>query len=179
MRFRVIASVCLVVLGIAACGGSSNSSSSSTVAAAGSGPFSTARIQARVDLAKCLRAHGVDVPDSVGTGAAAARAALSQLVAKYGLQGLVQKAQTYCKSVLDAAFPALNLNPAQLAQRRQQALKFVQCLRSHGVTGLADPTSNGTIGAGLGKALSTVDTNSPAFQSALKACQGERPKAIG
>ncbi|HEV3055774.1 MAG TPA: hypothetical protein VGX45_14020, partial [Solirubrobacteraceae bacterium] len=144
-----------------------------------SGPFSAARIQARVDLAKCLRAHGVDVPDSVGTGGPAARAALQQLVAQYGLQGLVQKAQTDCKSNLQAAFPVFSLNPAQLAQRRQQALKFVQCLRSHGVSGLADPTSNGTIGAGLGKVLSTIDTNSPVFQSALKACQSERPTAIG
>jgi hypothetical protein len=178
MGFRVVASIGLTVVGLAACGGSSNSSSSTT-ASAGSGALSAARIQARVDLAKCLRAHGVDVPDSVGTGGPAARAALQQLVAQYGLQGLVQKAQTDCKSNLQAAFPVFSLNPAQLAQRRQQALKFVQCLRSHGVSGLADPTSNGTIGAGLGKVLSTIDTNSPVFQSALKACQSERPTAIG
>jgi hypothetical protein len=178
MRFRALAGVSLTVVGLAACGGSSNSSSSTT-ASAGSGPLSATRIQARVDLAKCLRAHGVDVPDSVGTGGPAARAALQQLVAQYGLQGLVQKAQTDCKSNLQAAFPVFSLNPAQLAQRRQQALKFVQCLRSHGVSGLADPTSNGTIGAGLGKVLSTIDTNSPVFQSALKACQSERPTAIG
>jgi hypothetical protein len=178
MRFRALAGVSLTVVGLAACGGSSNSSSSTTTSA-GSGPLSASRIQARVDLAKCLRAHGVDVPDSVGTGGPAARAALQQLVAQYGLQGLVQKAQTDCKSNLQAAFPVFSLNPAQLAQRRQQALKFVQCLRSHGVSGLADPTSNGTIGAGLGKVLSTIDTNSPVFQSALKACQSERPTAIG
>jgi hypothetical protein len=178
MRFKVVASICLTVVGLAACGGSSNSSSSTT-ASVSSGAFSSARIQARVNLAKCLRAHGVDVPDSVGNGGPAARAALQQLVAQYGLQALVQKAQTDCKSNLEAAFPVFDLNPAQLAQRRQQALKFVECLRSHGVTGLSDPTTNGTIGAGLGKALSSVDTNSPVFQSALKACQSERPTAIG
>ncbi len=175
LRFRLIASASLVVLGLAACGGSSNSSSSTTPSA---GAFSSARIQARVNLAKCLRAHGIDVPDSVGTGGPAARAALQQLVAQYGLQGLVQKAQTDCKSNLDAAFPVFSLNAAQLAQRRQQALKFVECLRAHGVNGLADPTSNGTIGDGLGRALRTVDTNSPVFQSAVKACQSLQPTAI-
>jgi hypothetical protein len=175
-RPRLIAGIALTVLALAACGGSSSNSSSSTTASAGT--FSSARIQARVNLAKCLRTHGIDVPDSVGRGGPAARAALQQLVAQYGLQGLVQKAQMYCKSNLQAAFPVFSLNPAQLAQRRQQAVKFVQCLRSHGVSGLADPTSNGTIGDGLGRVLGTVDTNSPVFQSAVKACQSLRPTAI-
>jgi len=71
----------------------------------------------------------------------------------------------------------LSLSPAQLAQRRQRALKFVQCLRSHGVSGLPDPSSTGA-GAGLGKALSSVDTNSPVFQAALKACQSVRPTPL-
>jgi hypothetical protein len=177
MRLRVLASICLTVVGLAACGGSSNSSSSTT-ASAGSAPSGSARIQARVSLAKCLRAHGINVPDSVASGGPAARAALQQLVAQYGLQGLVRKAQTDCKSNLDAAFPVLSLNAGQLAQRRQQALKFVECLRSHGVSGLADPTSNGTVGDGLGRALLSVDTNSPVFKSAVKACQSLAPTPV-
>jgi hypothetical protein len=177
MRLKLFASICLCAAGIAACGGSSNSSSSTTAAASGATGPTAAQIQARVNLAKCLRGHGIDVPDVVGSGGPAARAALQQLVAQYGLNALVQKAQSYCKENLVTAFPVFSLSAAQLAQRRQQALKFVECLRAHGVSGIPDPSGTG-IAAGLGRALSTIDTNSPVFQSAQKACQSLAPTPV-
>lgn len=55
----------------------------------------------------------------------------------------------------------------------QQALKYAQCMRSHGVTNFADPAS--------GKAQSIggsgVDTNSPTYQAAASACQKYQPTA--
>ena len=47
-------------------------------------------------------------------------------------------------------------------------------MRSHGVN-IPDPTFNGSGGFGLGRAFGSVDRNSPAFQSALTACQSLRP----
>ena len=177
MRLRLLASICLTAVAVAACGGSSNSASSTTAAASGLNGPTAAQLQARVDLAKCLRSHGVNVPDSVANGGAAARAVLAQLVAQYGMQKLLGLAEKDCRSALVTAFPVLSLSPAQLAQRRQQALRFVACLRAHGVSGLPDPSSTG-FGSGLGRALSTIDTNSPVFRSALKACQYLRPTGI-
>lgn len=172
MRGSIVASICLAALGLAACG----SSSSSRTATAGQSPVVTAptpaQQRARLDLAKCMRAHGVDVPDSVATGAAGAREGAQQLLQKYSTTQL-QNAISACRANLVAAFPQLNLSPAQLAQRRQEVLAFVRCMRSHGVD-LPDPTTSG-LGLGLARALSSIDTNSPTFKAANAACASLRP----
>lgn len=54
------------------------------------------------------------------------------------------------------------------AQMTQDGVGFVQCLRSHGVTNVPDPTA--TSGRGFKNAIES-DQRSPAFQSAYKACQ--------
>jgi len=56
---------------------------------------------------------------------------------------------------------------AQLQQAQQDAVRFIQCLRSHGVTNVPDPTS--TSGRAFKDAVSS-DEQSPAFQSADTAC---------
>ena len=76
------------------------------------------------------------------------------------------------------AFPQFNLTPAQRAQVQQQLVKFAECMRSHGVN-VPDPTFNGSgsgRGFGFGGGFRSIDRNSPAFQSALKACQSLRPR---
>jgi hypothetical protein len=166
-----------VAIGVAACG--SSASTSSTTASGGSAVVAPtdAQLNARVALAKCLRAHGINVPDSVANGGATARAAVQQLVAQYGLTKLLQLSETDCKSSVVAAFPALNLSAAQIAQRRQQALKFVECLRAHGIN-VPDPAASG-LRVGIVKALSNIDVNSPAFIKANTACASLRPAPLG
>jgi hypothetical protein len=56
---------------------------------------------------------------------------------------------------------------AQLQQGQQDAVRFVQCLRSHGVTNVPDPTA--TSGRAFKDAVSG-DAQSPAFRSAYTAC---------
>jgi hypothetical protein len=56
---------------------------------------------------------------------------------------------------------------AQLQQGQQDAVRFVQCLRSHGVTNVPDPTS--ASGHAFKDAVSG-DAQSPAFRSAYTAC---------
>jgi hypothetical protein len=51
----------------------------------------------------------------------------------------------------------------------QQALKYAQCMRSHGVTNYADPVS------GKSQSISGMDTNSPTYQAAASACQKYQP----
>jgi hypothetical protein len=58
------------------------------------------------------------------------------------------------------------------ARAQQDAVSFVQCLRSHGVTNVPDPTP--TSGYGFKSAISG-DEQSPAFQSASAACQHLMP----
>jgi hypothetical protein len=51
----------------------------------------------------------------------------------------------------------------------QQALKYAQCMRSHGVTNYADPVS------GKSQSIGGLNTNSPTYQAAASACQKYQP----
>jgi hypothetical protein len=63
------------------------------------------------------------------------------------------------------------------ASQRASALKFSQCMRSHGVPSFPDPSfGGGGARLALGSA-SGIDPNSPAFQAAQKACGGAFGKA--
>jgi hypothetical protein len=55
-----------------------------------------------------------------------------------------------------------------------QALRFSECMRSHGVTGFPDPTVGRGLELGPG-----ADVQSPAFQSAQRACSKLQPGGGG
>ncbi len=64
--------------------------------------------------------------------------------------------------------------PAEQATALAQALKFSQCMRSHGISGFPDPQS--LPGGGIRIAIrsgqgSNLDPTNPQFQAAQKACQ--------
>jgi hypothetical protein len=164
--------VVALALALSACGSSSSSSSASTGALASGG--TSARYQARLNLAKCFRAHGLNVPDPSSGGGAAGGGGLFRILRQYP-QAQIQAARQACQQYFAQAFPALNLSPAQRAQAQQELVKFAQCMRSHGVN-VPDPTVNGGGGFGFARAFGSIDRNSPAFQSALKACQSLRPR---
>ena len=68
--------------------------------------------------------------------------------------------------------------PAQQAQALAQALKFSQCMRSHGISGFPDPQS--LPGGGIRIAIragqgSNLNPTNPQFQAAQKACQSLNP----
>jgi hypothetical protein len=90
-------------------------------------------------------------------------------------QAQINTALQACRQYLAKAFPQFNLTPAQRAQFQQQLVKFAECMRSHGVN-VPDPTFNGNGLFGFRQAFRSIDRNSPAFQSALKACQSLRPR---
>jgi hypothetical protein len=159
----------LLAIGLSACGSSATSSTS----ASGS-PNDPARYQARLSLAKCLRGQGLNVPDpSPNAGPAGGGGVFRQL------QGVprtkVQSALTACKQYVSAAFPRANVSPAQQAQFRQAFVKFAECMRSHGVN-IPDPSTSTGGGFGFRGVFGSVDRNSPAFKSAITACQSVRPR---
>jgi hypothetical protein len=157
-----------VVLGLAACG-SSGSSNGTTASASG------AQFQARLNLAKCFRAHGLNVPDPTsGGGPAQGFGGTLRSLQNYP-QAQVQTARQACQQYISAAFPQFNLSPAQRAQFQQQLVKYARCMRSHGID-IPDPTFNGNGGFGLRRALGSVDRSSPAFKAANTACGSLRPQ---
>ena len=176
---RRVPAACLAIvvlaLGVTACGSSGSSSSSSSDPSAGTAAT------ARLNLAKCFRANGIDVPDPSSGGGAAGGGGLFRVLRNYS-QAQVTKARQACSQYFAQAFPRANLSPQQRAQLQQQLVKFAQCMRSHGVN-VPDPTFNnngggGGPGAGFGfrGGFNSAQRNSPAFQAAAKACQSLRPR---
>jgi hypothetical protein len=157
-------------VGLSACG-SGGSAATTNIS-------SNARYQARLNLAKCFRSHGINVPDPTpGGGPAAGFGAGLRSLRNYPT-AQVNAARQACNQYLIQAFPQLNLSPAQRAQVQQQLVKFAQCMRSHGID-VPDPTFNGNGGFGIGRTFRNIDRNSPGFQSALSACRNLRPSFGG
>ena len=155
----------LVAFTLGACGGGSGDNSPGT--------SSAARAQdAALKFARCMRQHGVNVPDPTPDGGIRMQATPSTA-------NKVDGAQRACQKYLQAAAP--KLTPAQQAELRDQALKFARCMRAHGVD-MPDPQvgANGNFAirvhkkGGPGKA--GVGPDSPAFQSAQQACKSYMPK---
>jgi hypothetical protein len=117
----------------------------------------------------CMRSHGLpNFPDPNGQG-----------VIQFGSSSGVdpgspkfQSAQQACRKVLpNGGQPT----PAQIAKAQQAALKFSECMRSHGVKDFPDPTfSGGGVQLRIGgrQPGSDLDPSSPLFQKAQAACQG-------
>jgi hypothetical protein len=158
----------ILAVGLAACGSSGSSTGTSTDGTTG------AQFQARLNLAKCFRAHGLNVPDPSPGGGAAGGGGVFRELRQYS-QAQVTSARQACQQYFAQAFPRLNLSPAQQAQFRQQLVKFAECMRSHGVN-VPDPSTTTGGGFGFARQFRSVDRNSPAFQSAAKACASLRPR---
>ncbi len=129
-------------------------------------------LSARIQLARCFRSHGINLPDPTSTG---------QLTAA-GVRALQNLPRTEIRSVFKdchayaaQAFAPPKLTPAQGAQLHQQLVKFAQCIRSHGLK-IGNPTSNDRR---LAEAFPGVDPSSPAFQSAYSACRSLIPNFGG
>jgi hypothetical protein len=168
MRLRLTSLFAAVVVAalLGACG--SSGSSSNTAVATG------AQFQARLNLAKCFRAHGINVPDPSSSGGPAGGGRIFRSLRSYP-PAQIDAARQACRQYFAQAFPQLNLSPAQRAQFQQQLVKFARCMRSHGID-IPDPQFNGSGGFGIGRELRSIDRNSPAFQSAMAACQSLRPR---
>jgi hypothetical protein len=161
-------------VGLTACGSSSPSTAS---ASAGSGGTSTtsssSRYQARLNLAKCLRAHGVNVPDPSPNGGPAGGGE-GRIFRDARSNPNLQSALQACAQYQRQANPLANASPAQRAQFQQDLVKFARCMRSHNIN-IPDPTTSAGGGFGIFRQISSSERNSPAFQSAVQACRTNLP----
>jgi hypothetical protein len=156
---------CAAALTLAACGGSSPSSADE----------SAKREQAQLKFARCMRAHGVNIPDpKPGPGGDAGNIRVGGPGNKI-TPSVMRRADAACRHYMEAVAP--KLSPAQQAELRDQALKFAQCMRRHGVD-MPDPqVSGGAIRIHIrGGQKSSLNPNSPAFKDAQEACKAFQPK---
>jgi hypothetical protein len=173
-RRRTSQLVALTLVGgllLAACGSSSHRKST-TGPSSGSGGSGNGGVT--VAYSQCMRSHGVpSFPDPNSQGAIEIHASSGSSGGKSVDPNSPQyiAAQKSCQKLAPAAG-----TPAQQSKDVAEAVKYSQCMRSHGVTGFPDPTVvNGQIEfggtAGIGRA--------PRFLSAQSACQGLLTKASG
>jgi hypothetical protein len=152
-----------LVLMAAGCGGSK----SPGIAGGGGSPSGAlAKFEA---YASCMRSHGIrDFPDpttSPGGGVA---------IQIHGGPGSdlnrsnprFISADKACRGLLPSGGQA----PAPLSAEKIAAeVRWARCMRSHGLPGFPDPNSQGAFDS------SKFDENSPAFQTASKACGSVQP----
>jgi hypothetical protein len=119
----------------------------------------------------CMRKHGVpNFPDPDSHGHLKLTFGQGKNGQKTGVDPnspQFRKAQQACQKLLpNGGKPT----PQEQAKEQQAALKFSQCMRSHGVPKFPDPkfSPNGGTQMTIGK---DVDPNSPQFKAAQKACQ--------
>ncbi len=148
LRPRIGVALCALALAVlaGACGSSASTSSLAAAGTSSSSGSTAATTTARLNLAKCLRLHGIQVSDSGSTAGAGRGGGIFGALRNYP-RAQIQTAMTDCKSYLAAAFPRLNLTPAQETARRAELVKYARCMRSHGVN-IPDPTTTGGAGGG-------------------------------
>jgi hypothetical protein len=109
-------------------------------------------------FARCMRQHGVDMPDPKFSGGWVAIT-----VDKGAGQSKVQAAMAQCKSYLPNGGQPQQMDPKML----EKARKLAACMRAHGLPKFPDPDPNGGLSIKGGPDL---DPRSPKFQAADKAC---------
>ena len=160
MRTTVILTTVAAAALLAACGDSGGDNASAK----------TDPEQAQLRFAKCMREHGVEMPDpkpSPGGGPA-------RITFKAGAgddPGKLEAAQKACQKYMRAAAP--DLSPEEEQQMRDAALKFARCMRAHGID-MPDPTFEDGGGVLIkvrgGRGAKGDPASNPRFQEAQREC---------
>ena len=158
---------------VASTAASTTASSATAGSSSGSGEEASERERKLVAYSQCMRTHGVpEFPEpknghllfkyNRGAGGTSGRGVNPESAQFKG-------AQAACKSLE----PAQLASPAQSSEQQSSAIKFAQCMRSHGVPNFPEPkVSGGRVMLLVGKG---VNPNSPQFQAATRACQKLAP----
>jgi hypothetical protein len=126
----------------------------------------TTNYQKALAFAQCMRAHGEpSYPDPTSNGGFIINGRTGHLNGQ-----LMQSANKTCQHLLPKMAP---MTAAQQRTATAQALKYVACMRTHGIPDMPDPTVNAQgiefrIGGAQGKG---PRPNSPVLHLAMQACQ--------
>lgn len=169
MNIRNVIRVALALAAAAAVGAACGVANPFSPAAASSN-----RQDQLLKFAQCMRQHGVNMPDPVNgriqvtvtpaPGSSPGAGPLTQDNSQF------QAAQTACRQYLPNGGNGTG-QPSQ--QQIDQATKFAQCMRQHGIP-MQDPQVQGG-GIRFGGGGQGIDPSSPQFQQAQQACQKYAP----
>ena len=161
-----------IMLFTAGCGGSASTTSSALAIGSVPAKFRN-RVESGLEYSKCMRTHGVpnfaDPKISVSA---------TELIMQNPQMSPTEVAAPAYQSATAACARYLPQQPQAPAatgasDSRQQALRFANCMRSHGVPKFPDPTPSGAFK--LGPAIAP---QAPAFTAAMRDCRKLRPSTL-
>jgi hypothetical protein len=171
MRPRwIVPLTALLVLALAGCGSGGGGSGVATVnggsAATTSGASDSSEDQG-IQLARCLREHGIDAKDpDPSTGLR------SMLEGVQVDQGKLRTAMQSCQRFLSGA---AGQNAGRISEAdKQKMLDYTRCLRQQGID-IGDPDPQTGVPSDVRKLL---NPNDPKLRAAETACQRYAPKAL-
>jgi hypothetical protein len=149
---------------VAACGGDRSPSGAKSGAAGARGIDAKSKM-AMLNFARCMRQHGVDMPDPQFDSGGGAR-----MTQRESDPEKARAAEKACKHFQDEVKPP-PMSQEQQAQARKAALANSRCMREHGIN-MPDPQfgEGGRMTMRIDKS-SGIDPNDPKFREAQKACQ--------
>ena len=131
------------------------------------------RREAALDYARCMREHGVDVPDPapdesgrVVMGGPVSRAPVPP--ERFGA------ADEECRDELDGLQPP-EVSPEQEREMREGALAHARCMREQGID-FPDPTFDDDGRAAVQIPRGAIDLDDERFRAAEEACRDELPE---
>lgn len=156
----------LATLALVACGGEDEASG------AGDG-ISVADVEdAGLDYARCMREHGVDVPDpQPGAGGLRAMFTDGDRRSDPGFREAESECRKHLRDLVS------QVDEDQRREFESARLEFARCMRSKGFD-VPDPRSGGgppDSGSGQGGALGELDLDDPRVQEAMEACSSRGP----
>lgn len=163
-RAAVIVAVGLSLTGCGVAGGGGDGSGGTTT---------TGGASTLIAMSHCMRAHGVsNFPDP--TNSAGGGVGMSVTMTP-GSSAVTVAGITFSGPVFVTAEKACHFGPdgskPKLTEAQKQAmLKSAECMRRHGVPNFPDPAFGPSGGVKIDS--SQINVNSPAFQTAAKACRG-------
>jgi len=182
---RGLATVAVLALGIAACGGGSSGnqvaslsggSSKASKSAKRSGTSPAAMRTQLLAYAKCMRDNGVDFPDPTfdANGRPQFNRGNGQGFDDLRNSPSFDKARQACASKRPQFGGQFQLTPAEQAQVRKNLLKYAACMRSKGID-FPDPTFDSSgrpqFGQHDGPGGRDQNRNDPQFRTASDACR--------
>lgn len=163
----VAALACLAML-TAACGsGDPTGSATAAGSPGGSGKASA------LAYSQCMRAHGIThFPDPNSQGGISISGGPGSSIDPQSPQ--FKAADQACRKLM----PGANLSPGQQAANEAHALRYSECMRTHGIPDFPDPNGQGGIAIKV-QPGSDLDPNNPRFRAANNACQHLMPGGKG
>ncbi len=183
LRLAALVGALTLTLGVAACSGGGTSDGVASLSGSGQ-PTSTTSANSSKDpkqaaalaFARCMRQHGIDMPDPKFTANGGATQELKSRPGKGPDDPKFKAAQQACQKYMPNGGQPKKPNP----QEQQQMVAFARCMRQHGID-IPDPNPNsGGIevhsGSG-GNGRKGPNPDDPKFKAAQQACQKLLPNA--